>query len=167
MGSSGSGSGKSTLARNITSRYPTFTRFSIDKTLLETRGTTPWNYSPSKYEEYQEEAELVLKTDLKVLLNKGQNNAVLDMSFYSKEFRDEYRKIVEIEGNGRYQILLVVFKGDEETLWERIENRRREHVIAEMEGRGREGVSVDRQTLRMYLSGFEWPDGEGELVVKV
>lgn len=63
----------------------------------------------------------------------------------------------------RYQIMLVVFKGSEELLWERI--RRREGRWRE-EGMG-EGRSVGRELLAQFVKGFEWPEGEGEIVVEV
>lgn len=87
---------------------------------------------------------------------------VLDLAFYEKATREEYRKIVEEVGNGSYEVVLVVFKGSEEVLWGRIEGRR----LAQGNGEG-EGMSVERAVLGEYIEGFEWPDGEGEVVVLV
>jgi hypothetical protein len=61
----------------------------------------------------------------------------------------------------RYKVVLVVFRGREEVIWERIQAR---------EGRWREegmgeGRPVSRELLAQFLRGFEWPDGEGEIVI--
>ena len=88
---------------------------------------------------------------------------VLDMAFYSKETREEYRGLIEKEGEGRYRVAVVVLRGGEEVLWERIERRR---MVGNVEGGG-EGDVVSREQLRGYIEGFEWPEGEGEIVVGV
>ena len=52
-------------------------------------------------------------------------------------------------------------------LWRRVEGRR----LADEEARGRgertDGVIVSREKLRGFVRGFEWPEGEGEVVVRV
>ncbi len=102
---------------------------------------------------------------------------MLDLSFWSREFRAEYRALVEECGRGRYVPLLVVFRvpggggaEEERVLWERIEGRRREvERRVEVLGKelGGEGMSPSREELRDYVKGFEWPSGEGEVVVDV
>lgn len=74
------------------------------------------------------------------------------------------REIVERKGKGKYEVLLVVFRGEEEVLWRRIEGRN------ELFGEGkeeREGMRVERDMLKGWMDGFEWPDGEGEIVIDV
>jgi len=88
---------------------------------------------------------------------------VVDNAFFAKETRDEYREVIEKEGERRYEVVLVVFRASEERLWERIEGRRRKGNV---EGGG-EGISVDRSMLRGWVEGFEWPEGEGEVEVRV
>lgn len=82
---------------------------------------------------------------------------------------------MEKEGAGAYGVVLVVFKvrgtveEQERVLWRRIEGRGREWLRSrdEVGGKGREGMLVEKEVLREYLRGFEWPDGEGEVVVDV
>ncbi len=155
-----SGSGKSTLARNICSSYPNFFRLSIDNYVYRHHGVYDVDYPASKYGELQERAEMELKAQLGNLL-RARKDVVLDMSFWSKEFRDDWRELVEKGGHGKYRVVLVVFRGSEEVLWGRIGRRK-----GEIEKKG-EGMTIDRETLRMYLEGFEWPDGEGEVFVEV
>ena len=161
------GSGKSTLAQNIIFQYPTFKRLSIDNTVLKLHGHYAEDFPISQYAEFQEEAEVILLADLKRILRLGREDIVLDLSFYSKQTRNEYRDLIKDEGKGKYNILLVVFRGEEESLWKRIEGRRVENTKSREQGRPTEGMSVDRATLRMYFDGFEWPDGEGEIVISV
>lgn len=52
---------------------------------------------------------------------------------------------------------------EESILWKRIDKRNRNNVGRE----DAEGMIVDREVLRAYLRGFEWPDGEGEIFVDV
>ncbi|KAE8444720.1 hypothetical protein EG329_014280 [Mollisiaceae sp. DMI_Dod_QoI] len=163
-----SGSGKSTLARNIVDRYPNFERLSIDKHVFETHGVYDVDYPASRYSQLQSEAEEVVIQHLKTLLRDGKKDVVLDLSFYSKEMRDEYRGMIEEDGEGRCETILVVFKGTEEVLWRRIEERRKWIEEKWSRGEGSEGMSVGRETLRMYLRGFEWPgEDEGGILIEV
>lgn len=155
-----SGSGKSTLARNICSSYPNFVRLSIDNYVYLHHGVYDVDYPASTYSELQEEAEKELKAQFSNLL-EARKDVVLDMSFWSKEFRDEWRHLVEKGGHGEYRVVLVVFRGSEEVLWERIGRRKRE-----IDGKG-EGMTIDRETLKIYFEGFEWPEGEDEVFVEV
>lgn len=92
---------------------------------------------------------------------------MLDLALYSMEVRDGYRQIVKNKGNGVYEIVLIVFKGGEDVLWRRIERRKLEHEDARKEGKEREGMSINREMLRVWLNEFDWPDGEGEIVLYV
>jgi hypothetical protein len=74
-----------------------------------------------------------------------------------------YRGLIETEGGGRYRVVVVVFRAEEEVLWGRIEERQKRDNA---EGGG-EGDRVDREMLKRYIEGFEWPVGEGEVVVRV
>jgi hypothetical protein len=165
-----SGSGKSALSRNILSSYPNFTRLSIDKIIFEKHGVYGVDYSPSIYSDLQAEAEKELKVELEELLNEGERDAVLDLS---KERREEYREFIGRMGKGRYGVLLVVFRveggmeREEEVLWGMIEGRRMQDEIAVGKGERRDGVIVSRERLGVFIRGFEWPDGEGEVVVRV
>jgi len=173
------GSGKSTLALNLQSQE-NYERLSIDALIHLHHGVYERDYPASLVPSLQDEAESLLKSQLISLLNAAKHDIVLDLSLYSKEDRDLYRNIVEREGRGAHGVALVVFrvKGtveeQERVLWRRIEGRGREWVrmrddVGEdgKRGKGREGMLVEREVLRGYLRGFEWPDGEGEIVVDV
>ena len=173
------GSGKSTLALNLQSQE-NYERLSIDALIHQHHGVYERDYPASLVPSLQDEAESLLKSQLISLLNAAKHDIVLDLSLYSKEDRDLYRNIVEREGRGAHGVALVVFrvKGtveeQERVLWRRIEGRGREWVrmrddVGEdgKRGKGREGMLVERELLRGYLRGFEWPDGEGEIVVDV
>jgi hypothetical protein len=118
-------------------------------------------------EQLQDEASETLDGELNRLLRAGEKDIVVDLAFYSKKDREECRRTIEREGKGAYQIVLVVFKGTEGSLWKRIEGRREQNQRAREGGKGYEGLSINRETLRIFLEGFEWPDGEGEIVLPV
>ncbi|KAL2070273.1 hypothetical protein VTL71DRAFT_13299 [Oculimacula yallundae] len=190
------GSGKSTLARNLERGYG-FVRLSIDAHILSHHGTYNVDYPPEKLDELQDEAETVVKQRLETLLQpvddlsrdedgdrgidesgNGCRDVILDLSLYSKSDRDLYRGMVNEIGGESWGAVLVVFEvtgSDEEkedVLWRRIEGRERElRERSEREdremGSAREGMPVSRELLGVFLKGFEWPVGEGEVRVHV
>ena len=92
-----------------------------------------------------------------------------DFSFWSREFRDEWRDVVREEWEAYemgVNIVLVFFDAEEEVLWKRIENRR---VNAEREGRCADDAAVvTRAMLDRFVRGFERPDeDEKAIVIKV
>lgn len=113
--------------------------------------------------QYQEEAEEEIKRELGEVLRRGERDVVLDMAFYERKTREAYRGLIGREGGGRYRVVLVVFRGSEEAVWRRLEGR---NGRGNGEGGG-EGWGVSREVLGGYLEGFEWPVGEGEVLVKV
>jgi hypothetical protein len=56
---------------------------------------------------------------------------------------------------------------EEEVLWRRVEGRRLADGEAKGRGERTDGVIVNREKLRGFARGFEWPEGEGEVVVRV
>jgi len=106
-------------------------------------------------------------THLKSLLDQGSLDVVLDLSFYTKSWRDEMRELIREHGKGKYEVLLVVFRGDKEVLWERLKKRNSLFEGVEEDRGSLEGLPVSREMLMGWLDGFEWPDGEGEVVVSV
>jgi predicted kinase len=162
-----SGSGKSTRSHNILTSYPTFTRLSIDTIILEKHGVYNIDYPSSSYSFFQEEAHSLVISQLEEILRVGKEDVVLDLAFYKKEQRDRFRGIVRREGGGRYGVLLVVFRvegGDRG----RVEGRRVDIKRAVRESGERVGgVVVSREVLSGFVGGFEWPGGEGEVVLWV
>ncbi|RFN46057.1 hypothetical protein FIE12Z_9697 [Fusarium flagelliforme] len=110
------------------------------------------------------EASIGSQTSLE---QEKSHDAVLDLSFYNKEYRDEYKEIIERNG-GRW--VLVYLDVDRELLWTRIRKRRAERDALDPQDPARNGDSafdIDDATFDMYLDGFEPPQGEGEIVIKV
>jgi predicted kinase len=83
---------------------------------------------------------------------------VLDRSFYDRGDRAEFKEMVEQAG-ARW--VLVYLKGDRDTLWKRICERRRKGVDADC------ALEIDEKLLDRYFEGFEDPVGEGEVVIHV
>lgn len=99
---------------------------------------------------------------VRLLQTTPPTNLVLDRSFYAKEDRDEYRALAEQAGA---RVVLVYLQATREVLWRRISERK-----AKAESAGRDADSafdVTEEVLDRYLSGFEAPSGEGEVVVVV
>ena len=63
-------------------------------------------------------------------------------------------------------MVLVYFDANEDVLWERIEGRRMERERGEGDSADSACV-VTREMLGSFVSGFEVPSGEGEIVIKV
>lgn len=169
-----SGSGKSTLSHNITTLYPSFTRLSIDTIIFSLHGVYDIDYPASLYSNFQEEARSIVLSELEGLLRQGERDVVLDLAFYARAQRDRFRGVIERVGKGRYAVVLVVFRveGDdrereEEVLWRRVEGRRIAGEIAAGRGERTDGVIVSREKLRGFVRGFEWPEEEGEVVLRV
>ncbi|UNI21212.1 hypothetical protein JDV02_007222 [Purpureocillium takamizusanense] len=159
-----SGSGKSTLAKAIEAQLA-FTRLSVDAMIHEAHGLYGIDYAPSKYAEYQDEAQAKLKDELRRLLRAENRDVVLDLAFWNKEYRDEFKALIE-ENGGRW--VLVFLQAERELLWRRITERRaRRDALDETDERrdGDSAFNVDEATFDMYCNGFERPEGEGEIVI--
>ncbi|KAF4440959.1 integral membrane PTH11 [Fusarium acutatum] len=161
------GAGKSTLAKAIVAQLPNFKRLSNDQIIYESHGLYNIGYPAEQYEAYQQEASRKLIAELERILQDKSNNVVLDLSFYDKEYRDEYKDIVERNG-GRW--VLVYLDASRDLLWNRIQRRRAERDSLDANDPERNGDSafdIDDETFDMYLDGFEPPSGEGEIIIKV
>lgn len=125
------------------------------------------NYPAHKYDDYQTEAQQSLKAELTRLLQEQQRDTILDLAFWNKGYRDEYKRIIE-SNDGRW--VLVFLDAEKEVLWRRIQERRARRDALSVDDGGRDGDSafdVDKETFEVYCGGFERPAGEGEVVVKV
>lgn len=108
----------------------------------------------------QQEVELNLCLSKKRLLAMpaaSKQDVILDLSFAFRETRDLYRTL--IVSNGGEPLLVFMSCLDEDVLWDRIRKRQEAGVNADA------NFKISRQTLRLYLGGFEVPNGEGEIVV--
>ncbi|KAH8879323.1 P-loop containing nucleoside triphosphate hydrolase protein [Thozetella sp. PMI_491] len=153
------GSGKSTLSKAIVAEFPSYERLSIDGFLHEKYGIYRVDYSPEKYEEYQDDADDELQRRLASLLEDGKRDIVLDRSLYAKEDRDYYKRMIEAKG-ARW--VLVFFRpASKELIWRRIVQRRENGVNADS------AFEITKDILNGYWDGFENPEGEGEIVIDV
>lgn len=110
------------------------------------------------YQQYQEENDTIILQRFHSLLEDGQD-VILDRSFYAKEDRDEFKRIVDERG-GRW-VLVFLKAADKEKLWARIQHRSAQPKEANS------ALDISRETFEMYCSGFEDPRGEGEIVVDI
>lgn len=153
------GSGKSTLAKAIVALHQDFTRLSVDEIIFEKHGLYGIDYPAdgTLYQTYQDEAAQVYVRRFHQLLKEGQN-IVLDRSFYAKEDRDKFKRMIE-DGGGRW--VLLHLKAEKEVLWERICERSRAKRDANS------ALEITRAVFEGYWEGFEVPQGEGEVFVDV
>ena len=161
------GAGKSTLSKKIMDKYPHFIRLSIDKAIFERRGLYNIDYADEKLAEYQEEAYHHVQSELRRLLSERKQDIILDLSFYNREYRDEFKQIIE-GGDGRW--VLLSLEADKALLWSRITQRRRQRDALSLDDQRRNGDSaldIDQSTFDMYWENFEKPRGEGEIIITV
>lgn len=94
---------------------------------------------------------------LQEILQGGKNDVVVDLSFAFRASRDEYRTIVEAGGA---RVVLVYLKTDVSELRRRIEERASAGLDADS------AFKMTPEIFDQYVSGFEKPVGEGELVIQ-
>ncbi|KAF5858628.1 hypothetical protein ETB97_003936 [Aspergillus alliaceus] len=157
MTSGVAGSGKSTLAHSIISAYPSFKRFSIDWYIYSNHGLYGVDYPRQRYEEYQLEGEEALRAELAATVERGDVDVVLDFSFAFREVREAWKSLIEREG-GRW--VLVYLDVDAAELRRRVKARN-ERVDKD----GDSAFYMTDEILERYISGFERPVGEGEIVL--
>jgi hypothetical protein len=168
------GAGKSTLAKSILASLPRYKRLSVDLAVYETHGLYAIDYPASSYSLFSSQALDRIRASLPGLIRRASSSSssndddtdyVLDLAFYNKPYRDEFKKIIEDSG-GRW--VLVFLDAQRHVLWRRIMKRRAERDELPVEERnGDSAYDVDEETLDMYLQGFEKPHGEGEITIAV
>jgi predicted kinase len=94
---------------------------------------------------------------LQEILQSGQNDVVVDLSFAFRASRDEYRTIVEAGGA---HVVIVYLKTDISELRRRIKERTAAGLDADS------AFKMTTEIFDRYASGFEEPVGEGELVMQ-
>ncbi|KAF3046918.1 hypothetical protein E8E12_007463 [Didymella heteroderae] len=154
------GAGKTTLVKSVLSKYPQFTRISIDEIIYKAHGIYGTDYpaSPSLYDQYMDKADEVYLDTFRRLLAEGKDVA-FERSCYAKEDRQEWRKITE--DSGARVVLVFLQAKDKEVLWTRICTRSAAEKTADS------ALDISRETFEMYWNGFENPEGEGEIVIDV
>lgn len=154
------GPGKSTLAEAVISELPYFARLSIDEIIFEKHGLYGVDYPANDklYQQYQEEADKIFVDMFRKLLEEDKD-IVLDRSFYAKEDRKEYKHMIE-DGGGKW-VLVYLKAGSKEELWNRICERSAKRKEADS------AMEILRNVFETYWTGFEEPQGEGEVVIEV
>ncbi|EFM12686.1 conserved hypothetical protein [Paenibacillus curdlanolyticus YK9] len=146
------GSGKTTFAQQL--EQAGYVRLSIDEEIWSTNGRYGIDYSPDDYEQLKRDAEAKLRKEL-ITHVRNQRCVVVDFSFWARSRRDEYKQIIEEAGG---QWALVYLKVGPEELRKRLRIRS-ERFDANA------AFPITEEILSSYLSGFEMPVGEGEIVI--
>ena len=146
------GSGKTTYA--LEKEKEGYIRLSIDEEIWKVYGKRGVDYPADKYDELSEQTELQLQKELVRLIKSGKN-VILDFSFWNKENRNKYKKLIEeLEGT----VDLVYLKADIEVLRKRLQIRNQSiHVNSPYE--------ITDDILERYYNGFQEPLGEGEIII--
>lgn len=152
------GSGKSSLSKWILSNHPSFKRLSIDSYIYTKYGLYGVDYPKDKYSDYQDEAQSALQNELARLLRQGSQNAILDLSCAFQQTRDQWKKLIE-ESGGRW--VLAYLDVDDDELRRRVRARNQLTVKD-----GDSAFFVTNEILESFLTGFERPIGEGEVVLR-
>ncbi|MCA0151071.1 ATP-binding protein [Rossellomorea vietnamensis] len=145
------GSGKTTFSQILDQSG--FVRLSIDEEIWATSGRWGIDFPMEKFEEYRKEAEEKLRNRLIKLIHDKQQ-VVIDFSFWDRERRNRYKKLIEDSG-GKW--MLVYLKVQERDLRERLKVRNQRFDA--------NSFPISEELLTSYLNGFEIPQGEGEIVI--
>ncbi|WFB61167.1 ATP-binding protein [Paenibacillus sp. BR1-192] len=147
------GSGKTTFAQRLEQRG--FVRLSIDEEIWATNGRYGIDYPVEIYEQLKVEAELKLRNELVNLLNE-KRNVVIDFSFWQRNRRNEYKKLIE-DGGGEWKLIYLKVHPNDLRERLRIRSQRFDANAA---------FTITEEILSSFLKGFEVPSGEGEIIVE-
>jgi predicted kinase len=147
------GSGKTTLAQQLEKQG--YVRLSIDEEIWATNGRYGIDYPVENYEKYKENAEKKLRNQL-VELVQDKRQVVIDFSFWQRSRRNQYKRIIE-EAGGEWKLFYL--KVPPNDLRERLKLRSQRFDA-------NAAFTITEQILTDYLSGFEVPVGEGEIVIE-
>ncbi|GGD96523.1 AAA family ATPase [Paenibacillus nasutitermitis] len=147
------GSGKTTFAQKLEKEG--FVRLSIDEDIWATHGRFGVDYPEQNYESYKEESEIKLRGVL-VNLIQTKHPVVIDFSFWQCQRRNEYKQLIERHG-GVWKLIYLKVQRDE---------LRRRLLIRSERFDANAAFPITEDTLTRFLSGFETPIGEGEMVIK-
>ena len=145
------GSGKTTFSQLLEKKG--FVRLSIDEEIWATNGRWGIDFPMGKFEEYRKDAERKLLNRL-IKLTQDKQQVVIDFSFWDRERRNQYKKLIEDSGGKWKLIYLKVYPND---LRERLKVRNK--------GFDANSFPISEELLTSYLNGFEVPNGEGEIVI--
>ena len=112
------------------------------------------DYPDNQYEELSEKIEAALRKKMLGLIKNGEN-IILDFSFWNKESRDYYKKII-INAGGTVE--LIYLKASKETLKKRLRQRN-------LSLHANSPFVITDEILEHHYNGFQEPHGEGEIVL--
>lgn len=147
------GSGKTTYSQSLEAEG--YARLSVDEEVWARFGRYGVDYPPEDYPRLSAAAENAVRERLLVLLAEGRD-VVVDLSFWQRATRDQYKRLVSDAG-ARWR--LVYLQVDPDVLRRRLAQRAR-RVDANA------AFAITEDVLTTYLEGFEVPDGEGEEVLR-
>jgi predicted kinase len=145
------GSGKTTTATFLEARG--FVRLSIDEEIWKQFGKFGVDYPPETYSALQERAASSVWSRLVTLLDQ-KIPVVVDNSFWNRETRDRYKRLAEAHS---IRWILLYLKTPPAVLRARLALRS-ERFDANA------AFPIDDAILDRYLSSFQAPSGEGEIV---
>jgi predicted kinase len=146
------GSGKTTYALGLEARG--LVRLSVDEYIWRKYGIFGIDFDEPQWIGHQQEAEQFLRDRLVEHIRAGED-VVLDLSFWNRAMRDDYRQLIESAG-GRWE--LHYMKVDPEILPARLATRRlRSDANA---------FPIEPEMLTRFIASFEHPTGEGEIVIE-
>lgn len=147
------GSGKTTYAQDLERQG--YARLSIDEEVWRRFGRYGIDYPAEEYAALSLTTEEALRVRLLELIDAGRR-VVVDLSFWQRAGRDEYKQLIEAAG-GRWR--LVYLKVPPDVLRSRLA-RRAERFDANA------AFPITDDLLADFLAGFEEPHGEGEETIQ-
>ncbi|NOU77734.1 AAA family ATPase [Paenibacillus sp. LMG 31459] len=147
------GSGKTTFALKL--EKAGFVRLSIDEDIWSTHGRFGVDYPEQAYESFKELSEIKLRGEL-VKLIQDNRHVVIDFSFWQRQKRAEYKQLIKHLGGEWALIHLKVHPDD----------LRQRLLIRSGRFDANAAFPITEEILTRFLSGFESPAGEGELVIE-
>ena len=146
------GSGKTTYAKQ--KEKEGYVRLSIDEEMWKTYGRKGIDYPDEQYEKLSEIVEMALQKELLSLIQQGKY-VVLDFSFWNKENREYYKRLIEKAGGTPELVYMKASKG---TLQKRL-YKRNQSLNANSP------FIITNEILEHHYNDFQEPCGEGEKVI--
>lgn len=145
-------SGKTTFSQLLEKEG--FVRLSIDEEIWATNGRYGIDFPIEKIEEYKNDAERKLRNYLIKLIHDKQQ-VVIDLSFWDRIRRDQYKQLIEKSG-GKWKLIYLKVHPDD--LRKRLKSRNKCFDA--------NAFPITEEILTSYLHGFEIPKDEGEIVIE-
>lgn len=146
------GAGKTTFSQMLERNG--FERLSIDEEVWSTHGRYGIDYPAEEYREILDEVRERLHQKL-VALVREKKRVVFDSSFWNRSERDKCKRLIEQAG-GQWRLVYLKVHPDE---------LRRRLQIRSQRFDANAAFPITEEILTTYLSAFEEPSGEGEIVI--